>query len=115
MTNTAPVYENVPAEISIALIIEDAAQRAGMTVAYFRALMGERFTLAGPCLTHLSQTLYASVPPAGGVHLPRSGALMYDVLDQGEGGRATRTSPVPLSSMTPASAGTNHVLPRGAS
>lgn len=41
MTNTNPAYENVPAEIGIALTIEEAAQRAGMTVPYFRTLMGK--------------------------------------------------------------------------
>ncbi|MBG6184719.1 hypothetical protein IWX65_002697 [Arthrobacter sp. CAN_A214] len=41
MTNTAPAYENVPVEIDIALTIEEAAQRAGMTVPYFRTLMGK--------------------------------------------------------------------------
>lgn len=39
MTKTSPSYENVPAEIPMALSIEEAAQRVGMKVAYFRTTM----------------------------------------------------------------------------
>lgn len=39
MTTNSPAYENVPAEIPYALSIEDAAQRVGMKVAYFRTTM----------------------------------------------------------------------------
>lgn len=39
MTKTSPAYENVPAEIPIALSLDEAAQRVGMNPAYFRTTM----------------------------------------------------------------------------